>query len=72
MPEANQSEASTLEPVFHWFLPTRGDSDSPGMIPAFGNTQVQSGRRLPTIDYLTQVVRSHVGSHPDRNTSGAI
>ena len=24
-------------PVFHWFLPTRGDSDTPGVIPAFGD-----------------------------------
>jgi alkanesulfonate monooxygenase len=42
-------------PVFHWFLPTRGDSDSPGAIPAFGDTVVQPGRRLATLDYLTQV-----------------
>ena len=27
-------------PVFHWFLPTRGDSDTPGVIPAFGDTAV--------------------------------
>ena len=27
-------------PVFHWFLPTRGDSDTPGVIPAFGDTVV--------------------------------
>src|SRR5664279_5207056 len=43
------------EPVFHWFLPTRGDSDTPGVIPAFGDTQVGAGRRLPTLDYLTDV-----------------
>lgn len=48
-------ELDAAQPVFHWFLPTRGDSDSPGVIPAFGDTKVESGRRLPTIEYLTQV-----------------
>ncbi len=52
------AQTMTREPVFHWFLPTRGDSDSPGVIPAFGDTEVRSGRRLPTIDYLTQVANA--------------
>lgn len=52
-------------PVFHWFLPTRGDSDTPGVIPAFGDTVVPSGRRLPTLDYLTEVATAaeHAGFH---------
>jgi len=48
-------------PVFHWFLPTRGDSDTPGVIPAFGDTGDTAGaasRRLPTLDYLTSVARA--------------
>ncbi len=45
-------------PVFHWFLPTRGDSDTPGVIPAFGDTEVQPGRRSATLDYLTDVARA--------------
>lgn len=45
-------------PRFHWFLPTRGDADTPGFIPAFGDTQVRAGRREPTLDYLTQVARA--------------
>ena len=47
--------ATSTAPVFHWFLPTRGDSDSPGAIPAFGDTRVQPGRRLATLEYLTEV-----------------
>ena len=52
-------------PVFHWFLPTRGDSDTPGVIPAFGDTVVRAGRRIPTLDYLTEVARAaeHAGFH---------
>jgi alkanesulfonate monooxygenase SsuD/methylene tetrahydromethanopterin reductase-like flavin-dependent oxidoreductase (luciferase family) len=52
-------------PVFHWFLPTRGDSDTPGVIPAFGDTVVPQGRRLPTLEYLTEVARAaeHAGFH---------
>jgi len=49
-------------PVFHWFLPTRGDSDTPGVIPAFGDTGDTAGaasRRLPTLDYLTSVARAY-------------
>ena len=45
-------------PVFNWFLPTRGDSDSPGFVPAFGDTQVRAGRRLPTLGYLTEIARA--------------
>jgi len=44
--------------TFHWFLPTRGDSDTPGRVPAFGDTVVQDGRRPATLDYLTQVARA--------------
>jgi alkanesulfonate monooxygenase len=50
--------ATPAEPVFHWFLPTRGDSDSPGAIPAFGDTRVQPGRRPATLEYLTEVARA--------------
>jgi hypothetical protein len=32
-------------PVFHWFLPTRGDSDTPGVIPE-GDTVVPPGRQV--------------------------
>lgn len=46
------------QPVFHWFLPTRGDSENPGVIPAFGDTEVGAGRRLPTLDYLTEVAQA--------------
>src|SRR5690348_14198232 len=45
-------------PVFHWFLPTRGDSDTPGRVPASGDTLVQDGKRPATLDYLTQVARA--------------
>lgn len=45
-------------PVFHWFLPTRGDSENPGEVPAFGDTRVSPGRRLPTLAYLTEVARA--------------
>jgi alkanesulfonate monooxygenase len=50
--------AGRTTPVFHWFLPTRGDSENPGSIPAFGDTEVGAGRRLPTLDYLTEVARA--------------
>ncbi len=46
------------DPVFHWFLPTRGDADTPGDIPAFGDTRVRAGRREPTLDYLVEVARA--------------
>ncbi|MET0866385.1 MAG: LLM class flavin-dependent oxidoreductase [Nakamurella sp.] len=54
----NDARRAEPGPVFHWFLPTRGDSDSPGAIPAFGDTEVQPGRRLATLDYLTEVARA--------------
>ncbi|WP_111768481.1 LLM class flavin-dependent oxidoreductase [Nakamurella deserti] len=50
--------AATAGPVFHWFLPTRGDSENPGVIPAFGDTEVGPGRRPPTLDYLTEVAQA--------------
>jgi alkanesulfonate monooxygenase len=49
---------SHSDPVFHWFLPTRGDSDTPGVIPAFGDTEVKPGRRAATLEYLTEVARA--------------
>ena len=52
------SMTTVVEPVFNWFLPTRGDSDSPGFVPAFGDTKVRAGRRLPTLDYLTDIARA--------------
>jgi alkanesulfonate monooxygenase len=51
----SQSPSVHAAPVFHWFLPTRGDSDTPGVIPAFGDTEVAAGRRLPTLEYLAEV-----------------
>jgi len=52
-------------PVFHWFLPTRGDSDTPGVIPAFSDTVLPPDRRLPTLEYLTEVARAteYAGLH---------
>lgn len=55
MRTTDAADATAGAPVFHWFLPTRGDSDSPGVIPAFGDTVVGTGRRLPTVNYLSQV-----------------
>src|SRR3954467_13266221 len=54
----SQQQHGRTEPVFHWFLPTRGDSDTPGVIPAFGDTEVGTGRRLPTLGYLTSVAQA--------------
>src|SRR5664279_5150058 len=52
-------------PVFHWFLPTRGDSDTSGVIPAFSDTVLPPDRRLPTLEYLTEVARAteYAGLH---------
>ena len=54
----SQQQHGRTAPVFHWFLPTRGDSDTPGVIPAFGDTEVGAGRRLPTLSYLTSVAQA--------------
>lgn len=56
MPAATSN--ASAESVFSWFLPTRGDSDTPGVIPAFGDTKVADGRRLPTLSYLTEVAQA--------------
>ena len=54
----SQQQHGRTAPVFHWFLPTRGDSDTPGVIPAFGDSEVGAGRRLPTLSYLTSVAQA--------------
>lgn len=51
-------EPGSPQAVFHWFLPTRGDAETPGVIPAFGDTRVRSGRREPTLAYLVEVARA--------------
>lgn len=48
--------SSLLDPVFHWFLPVRGDSRDPGVVtPADG---VGDETRAPTLDYLTLVAQA--------------
>ena len=44
------------DPVFHWFLPVRGDSRDPGVVtPADG---VGEETRAPSLDYLTLVAQA--------------
>jgi alkanesulfonate monooxygenase len=55
METVDYSSEGTLRPMtldVHWFLPTAGDSRD---VAGFGPT---TGRRRPTLDYLTQVARA--------------
>ena len=46
----------SVDPIFHWFLPVRGDSRDPGVVtPADGS---DSETRPPTLDYLTMVAQA--------------
>ncbi|WP_133754581.1 LLM class flavin-dependent oxidoreductase [Naumannella halotolerans] len=42
---------------FHWFLPTRGDASTPGVVPAF-RSGPRAGAREADLSYLTEVAQA--------------